>query len=169
MCPPPPPARAKVAQTPGRERVKGYQTANSYGLKRPAEIPQIWMHAISMYISLWDSSCLPRRNRENFTSRAPENLAPSSLGVSVLAWKRFPYLALGAMKNPLYLRLFCNTLKKRHDFPIIFNSKSELWNTKIVIRKVQLSTWTLFCLWFSLIQNSKSFVPLSPCQLLVKK
>ena len=32
----------------------------------------------------------------------PENLAPSSLGVSVHAWKRFSYLALGAMKNHPY-------------------------------------------------------------------
>ena len=39
---------------------------------------------------------------EIFSSRVPENLAPSSLGVSVHARKRFPDLALGAMKNPLY-------------------------------------------------------------------
>ena len=50
---------------------------------------------------IYDSSCLPREDREVFSSRVPENLAPSSLGVSVHAWKRFPYLALGAMKNPL--------------------------------------------------------------------
>ena len=36
------------------------------------------------------------------SSRVPENVAPSSLGVSVHARKRFADLALGAMNNPLY-------------------------------------------------------------------
>ena len=44
---------------------------------------------------------LPREDREVFSSRVSENLAPSSLGVSVHAWKRFPYIALGTMKNSL--------------------------------------------------------------------
>ena len=42
------------------------------------------------------------QDREIFSSHVPENLAPSSLSVSVHARKRFPDLALGAMTNPLY-------------------------------------------------------------------
>ena len=42
---------------------------------------------------------LRREDREIFSSRVPENLAPSSLGVSVHAWKKLPYLALGEKQD----------------------------------------------------------------------
>ena len=62
------------------------------------------------------------QDREIFSLRVPENLAPSSLGVSVHARKRFPDLAHGAMKNNLYLQLFANVCKYLQIFVVAMKS-----------------------------------------------
>ena len=79
------------------------------------------------------SGGLPREDREIFSLCVPENLTPSSLGVSVHAWKMFPYLALGAMKNPLYLHLPCRPAGPGRSSPPItalFSSLSDRVNLR---------------------------------------